>query len=45
MSPEKLLEEFILKEDLKKYLNIGLCSDNDVPIKEVYNYKYLLEFY
>ena len=37
--------KFIKKEDLKKYLNIGLCSDNDVPIKEVYNYKYLLEFF
>lgn len=36
--------KFILKEDLSKYENIGITGGASTPIKEIYNYKYLLSF-
>lgn len=36
--------QFILKEDLSNYKDIGITGGASTPIKEIYNYKYLLEF-
>lgn len=36
--------KYILKEDLSNYENIGITGGASTPIKEIYNYKYLLSF-
>lgn len=36
--------KFILKEDIDSTSNIGITGGASTPIKEIYNYKYLLSF-
>ena len=36
--------EFIKKEDLNETMNIGITGGASTPLKEIYNYKYLLSF-
>lgn len=36
--------KFIMKEDIASDINIGITGGASTPIKEIYNYKYLLSF-
>ena len=39
------MKDFVLKSDINFNNNISLIGDNSTPVKEIYKYKYLLEFH